>query len=204
MCEEISQHNICMQHTNQQLQQYSDIPFEIFIIDNLYKQEEILLFKNYVENSDINNRTFTHSEFKNGKIIKPNLSNLMFSRIHNFLPHKYIDRDNINWKFEAPSKYIMYAKLKTNELFGLHTDTGAEYDVLNNKYSKYTVLTYLNDDFEGGDTVFFDNKFKETCKIKPKCNRTLIFDINLYHMGNPILSGNKYWIGTELICNITK
>lgn len=191
-----------LHYGNQQLQQYSDISFEIFTIDGLYKDEEISLLKNYVENSDINNRTFTHSEFKNGKIIKEDLSNLMFSRIQEFLPYKYTDRNNINWKFEGTSKYIMYAKIKINELFGLHTDTGAEYDTVNNKYSKYTVLTYLNDDFKGGETKFFNNDFKETCIIKPKYNRTLIFDINLYHMGNPIIFGNKYWIGTELVCNI--
>lgn len=46
-------------------------------------------------------------------------------------------------------KYIMYAKIKSGEFFGLHTDTGCEYDIIKNKYSKYTVITYLNDDYEG-------------------------------------------------------
>jgi hypothetical protein len=182
------------------MQQYSDIPFEIFTIENLYTDEEIKLFKDYVENSDEKNRTFTSSSFKNGKMINPDFSRLMYSRIKNYLPDEYIDRQNIKWKYLECPKYIMYAKVQINQKFGLHTDTGCEYDVLKNKYSKYTVLTYLNDDFLGGNTVFYNDKFEETYKIIPKKNLTLIFDIDLYHEGCEVVRGDKYWIGSELVC----
>jgi len=182
------------------MHQYSDIPFEIFTIDNLYTSKEIELFKDYVENADDKNRTFTNSPFKNGKIIKPDFSSLMYSRINTCLPDEYIDRQNTKWGYLEAPKYIMYAKVQPGEHFGLHTDTGCEYDMIKNKYSKYTVLTYLNNDFEGGSTIFYDDNFHKTCEIKPLKNRTLIFDIDLYHQGSQVLEGNKYWIGTELVC----
>lgn len=182
------------------MQQYSDIPFEIFTIDNLYTNEEIELFKDYVKNADDKNRTFTSSPFKNGKIINQDFSSLMYSRIQKYLPGEYVDRQNIKWEYLECPKYIMYAKVQTGEHFGLHTDTGCEYDINKNKYSKYTVLTYLNDDYEGGNTVFYDDNFKKTCEIKPKSNRTLIFDIDLYHQGCRVLKGSKYWLGSELVC----
>ena len=117
-----------------------------------------------------------------------------------YLPDKYIDRQNIKWEYLECPKYIMYTKIQADEFFGLHTDTGCQYDTRMNKYSKYTVLTYLNDDYEGGNTVFYNDNFKKTCEIKPKLNRTLIFDIDLYHQGCEVLKGSKYWIGSELVC----
>lgn len=182
------------------MQQYSDIPFEIFTIDNLYTDEEIELFKNYVETADEKNRTFTSSPFKNGKMIQPDISSLMYSRIKQYLPYEYIDRQNIKWNYLECPKYIMYAKIKTGEHFGLHMDTGCEHDTIKNKYSKYTILTYLNNDFLGGNTIFYNDNFIKTCEIKPLRNRTLIFDIDLYHQGSEVLNGNKYWIGSELVC----
>ena len=130
------------------MQQYSDIPFEIFTIDNLYSQDEINTYLNYVKNSDIKNRTFTYSDFKNGKMILPEISNNMFSKIKHYLPDKYIDRNNNNWTYIKPSKYVMYANFIPGQQFNIHTDTGESYDEINNLYSKYTVLTYLNDDYQ--------------------------------------------------------
>jgi hypothetical protein len=183
------------------MQQYSEIPFEIFTIDNLYTNDEIEEYLNYVETSDSKNPTFSNMEFKNGKIIKQELSNLFYSRISSHLPNNYIDRNSTMWKYLEASKFIFYSKLKQDESFMIHTDTGSVYDKINNKYSKYTVLTYLNDSFEGGQTKFYDKMFKNLVTITPKRNRTLIFDIDLFHSGEQVLSGNKYWIGTELICS---
>ena len=182
------------------IQQYGNIPFEIFTIDNLYTDEEINFFKDYVENANDKNRSFTSSPFKNGKIIEPDFSSLMYSRIKTFLPDEYVDKKNIKWGFLECTKYIMYAKIRCGENFGIHSDTGCQYDVQMNKYSKYTVLTYLNDDYEGGNTIFYDDNFKKTCEIKPRTNRTLMFDIDLFHQGCKVLKGNKYWIGSELVC----
>lgn len=179
--------------------QYSDIPFEIFTIDGLYSSEEIKNYLDFVEFADEKNRGFTNSEFKNGKIIRPDISSKMYSYICPHLPHTYIDRNNTSWKFIQAPKYIMYAKIKQDQLFGLHTDTGCEYDEIDNLYSKFTVLTYLNDNFDGGHTQFYNNDFQKTVSIEPKENRTLIFDIDLYHKGDQITKGEKYWIGTELV-----
>ena len=184
------------------MQQFSDLSYEIFAIDDLYSDAEIKEFKDYVEYASDDNRTFTNSPFKNGKVIHEDFSNLMYSRIVKYLPEKYTDRKGVNWQYLQAPKYIMYAKVQSGQQFGLHTDTGCEYDKEKNKYSKYTVLTYLNDDFDGGSTIFYDDNFHETCTVIPKINRTLIFDINLFHRGAPVLERAKYWIGTELVCKL--
>lgn len=179
---------------------YTDIPYEIFTIDNLYTNEEIINNIHFIENADNRERTFTEQPFKNGKIINEELSNQIYSRIKSFLPKIYIDRNNKKWQPIETTKYIFYSKLIENNMFGIHTDTGSVYDIQNKKYSKFTLLTYLNDNFVGGNTQFYDGSFNETVTIVPIKNKTLIFDIDLFHKGNMIISGIKYWIGTEIVC----
>ena len=176
--------------------QYHKSPFEVFTIDDLYDEDKILEWKNMVEAADPRERTFTPQDFKNGKIIAPEISNFMFERIKSVLPSMYANE----WEFLGPTKYVMYAKVIPGQQFGMHTDTGCEYSEGGLRISKFTVLTYLNDDFEGGKTQFFDNMFNKTAIISPKSGRTLIFDIDSFHAGKAVISGTKYWIGTELVC----
>lgn len=169
-------------------------------IDGLYTDEEIEQFREYVKTADAKNRNFANAPFKNGKMILPEWSSLMYSRIAPHLPERYTDGQGKSWAFVEASKYVMYAQLVPGQSFPLHSDTGCEYDVDKNRFSKFTVLTYLNHDFEGGHTTFFDDGFNKTATIVPKTNRTLIFDIDLFHQGERLESGSKYWIGTELVC----
>jgi len=92
---------------------------------------------------------------------------------------------------------ITMAKYNKGQSFGLHTDTGLYYDKTNRIKSNYTVLIYLNDDFKGGNTVFYINN--ESITIKPKKGTLLIFDISLFHQGCEVEDGTKYWIGCEFI-----
>lgn len=184
------------------MQQYTDIPYEIFTIDNLYTENEINYFINYIETH--NGCPFTFSEFKNGKIIEPKISTLMYSRIKTYLPNNYKDRLNNSYIYKKTPKHIMYAKVDMQQQFGLHTDTGTVYSRIDNEYSKFTVLTYLNDEYKGGNTQFYSENLRKNVTIQPKKNRTLIFDINLFHSGEIITKGTKYWIGTELVCSKIK
>ena len=178
------------------LRQHSDISFEIFTIDGLYSKDQIEEWYSYVDLSP-RERPFTNAGFKNGKVILPYISSKMWGSISKNLPETYTDRNAKKWQLTRASKYVMYAKVAPGERFPIHTDTGA--DLSCKEESKFTVLTYLNDDFEGGNTVFYDGNFNKTVEIEPKKGRTLIFDINLFHAGMEVTHGNKLWIGTELV-----
>ena len=93
----------------------------------------------------------------------------------------------------------MTGKYLSNNNFGLHTDTGLFYNKNTKEKSQYTLLIYLNDDFEGGTTSFFTDNFQPTVTIHPKQGTALLFDIDLWHKGDKLISGEKYWIGCELI-----
>lgn len=63
--------------------------------------------------------------------------------------------------------------------------------------SKYTILIYLNDDFEKGETILYVNN--NEISIKPKKNRILIMDQNLLHSGNKPINHPKYILRNDIM-----
>jgi hypothetical protein len=175
--------------------QYSSKPYDIFTIDDVFSDNQLEEWLSYIKNTDFSNtRPFTtSSDFYNGKVIYPEWSKIMYDKIEPYLP-SFLKYGNIH--------YIMFSHIETGKHFGIHTDTGAEYNIKKNIKSGYTVLIYLNDDFEGGTTEFFTDGFISNAIITPKKGRVLIFNIDLYHRGNEVLKGDKYWIGTEFLVPI--
>lgn len=79
----------------------------------------------------------------------------------------------------------------TNQQFRKHVDVGD----INSSRRYLSFLFYLNDDFEGGDTKFFDDY-----TITPKCGSVLIFPPTWQypHAGLPVDRGKKYILSTYL------
>lgn len=173
----------------------------VFTIDNLYKTEQIGKWKTYIENSHNLRKFNNNQDFKNGKVVAPEMSTFIWNQIRDYLPPNYTDINGRTWKFIGVSKYIMFASILPGQSFPIHTDTGAEFNIQTGEESKFTLLIYLNDDFNGGRTVFYDSlSFEKTVEIVPVCGRTLLFDIDFFHSGEQVLTGEKKWIGTELVC----
>jgi hypothetical protein len=83
--------------------------------------------------------------------------------------------------------------------FGLHTDTGLYYNSKEKEKTQWTLLIYLNTLEEEGATVFYDDNWNITQKIYPKCGKAILFDIDLWHLGEPLICQEKFWIGCEMI-----
>jgi hypothetical protein len=62
--------------------------------------------------------------------------------------------------------------------------------------SWYTFMVYLNDAFEGGETVFFVEPEKA---IKPETGMGLLFQHPIIHEGAEVTKGTKYVIRTDLM-----
>lgn len=168
----------------------------IYTFDDLFTSTEITQFLNLINNSSNEKPFFLNAEFKNSKLICPDISHLIGQRVlsHFENEHKYDYNESFN-----TCNIIYYSKIKIGQPFSIHTDTGSYFNKSTNTCSRFTILLYLNDDFNGGFTQFYNNDLKKTHCIIPKKNKTLLFDINLFHSANPVESGTKYWIGTELI-----
>jgi predicted 2-oxoglutarate/Fe(II)-dependent dioxygenase YbiX len=64
-----------------------------------------------------------------------------------------------------------------------HSDVGRR---TRNRY--YTVLCYLNDDFEGGSTQFPALRYS----VAPQSGKAILFPSSYLHCGEPVTSGEKY------------
>jgi prolyl 4-hydroxylase len=177
--------------------QYGTKPFQVFTIDGLFMDSDITDMRSYVLDAlkqPIKN--FTCSDFENGKVVDKKCSTMMYERIRPFLPAIYDD----GWQYIGAADAVMFARICEGKHFGIHTDTGYMHDPKNNVFSKFTVLIYLNDDFEGGTTSFYSPDFEKLFSITPKTGRVLCFDIDEFHKGDVVTKGTKMWIGTELVC----
>jgi hypothetical protein len=64
-------------------------------------------------------------------------------------------------------------------------------DAFHNDISILTLVTYLNDDFEGGELIYI-NKNKEKDSVIPQKNMTIIMNDKLSHKVNRVSDGIRY------------
>ena len=67
--------------------------------------------------------------------------------------------------------------------------------------SLVTVLLYLTEDFEGGDTVFLDAAEPASCPaaVRPKVGRCVLFEHALFHTGAEVSRGRKFVLRTDVM-----
>lgn len=75
---------------------------------------------------------------------------------------------------------------------GFHVDE-------NKNVSLWTVQLYLNDEYEGGELIFYDDdmSWKKECKFK--AGTAVIFDQEIYHAGSDVTGGVKWAVRTDIM-----
>ena len=96
------------------------------------------------------------------------------------LPH---DKTNMI-DFESSNSWINKVTIETNKNDPYHKDV-----------SFLTLITYLNDDFEGGEFMYINDTGKEQL-ITPKTNMTLLMDEKLLHKVVSVNSGIRFSLVT--------
>lgn len=130
------------------------------------------------------------------------LAAILWQRIGHLVDPKFKNRKahGLNWRF----RIYEYQKGQT---FTPHVDTQMQLPNENGKdlLTLFSVMIYLNDNFEGGATTFFDRRKKRSKQlqinkvIRPKTGMGLVFDHLLFHEGSVVKKGIKYAIRTDLI-----
>jgi predicted 2-oxoglutarate/Fe(II)-dependent dioxygenase YbiX len=64
-----------------------------------------------------------------------------------------------------------------------HADAGRDLD---SRY--FTVVCYINDDFEGGSTSFPSLNYR----VRPQCGKAVVFPARYIHCAEPVIRGEKY------------
>jgi len=89
------------------------------------------------------------------------------------------------------NEFLRINRYDVGQQFRPHTDRSHERP--DGEKSLLSVLFYLNDDFEGGQTWF------ETCAVLPRQGMAIAFDHDLLHAGRPVQSGRKYLLRSDVM-----
>jgi len=102
------------------------------------------------------------------------------------------------------SDHFRFYRYDKGQRFIRHYD-GYEYGSMvytnnqNKPQAKMTFLVYLNDQFEGGKTTFFNSKGKETLAVSPETGLALIYTQKLLHEGSLVTKGRKYVLRSDIL-----
>lgn len=137
------------------------------------------------------NKLYAGNNRLNSKI-SANLGEL-FERIADYVPKKMNDLNISGISQQFGESSLLCYKYNVNDYFALHTDgvivreDGAE--------SVFSMVIYLNDDFEGGQTVFPE----KSIEIQPETGKIIIFNSDEPHLSEMIKTGCKYIIETAIM-----
>jgi len=160
----------------------------IHITNNLLKETELSVIQNICENFETfevdspkgneNNNSYNRVFVDDAKL------QTYYHDLINYL-EQTIDKNKFEiLEFPKPKTWINKVIPETNKNDSFHYDM-----------SFLTAITYLNEDFIGGEFTYI-NEFGGTTKLNPKMNKTLIMDKNLYHKVSPVLSGVRFSLVT--------
>lgn len=132
-----------------------------------------------ITNTDIRN---------NGRVIldDSNLAEELFKRLEDQLP-KQIDE----YTLKGLNEQLKIYRYEVGQEFKMHKD--APFVRNENERSFLTMLIYLNNDYEGGETFFLDGT------VKGSTGQCVVFRQSMAHAGLKVKSGVKYAIRTDVM-----
>ena len=120
----------------------------------------------------------------------------IYNRIIHHLPEKIKQSIYVN-------DYFRFSKYTPGQYFGLHQDK-----VNRDKNGSKAIMTiniFLNDNFEGGETCFYENDDATSTTQPavvhaiPQTGRGAIFENQIWHTGNIVQKGYKYLLRTDVM-----
>jgi prolyl 4-hydroxylase len=93
-----------------------------------------------------------------------------------------------------------FYRYEAGQQFDWHQDAAFERD--NGEISQLTLLIYLNEGFDGGETAFDDTGSEdsfEPFEVTPETGLGLFFLHPVHHKGEPVHSGRKYVLRTDIM-----
>ncbi|UJR13791.1 hypothetical protein I4U23_000801 [Adineta vaga] len=126
---------------------------------------------------------------------------------HDFLTKFHADNDDakqrirkntLHWNLLNLNERIRICRYEPGQYFAPHFDGIYKRSYM--EQSQLTIMAYLNDSFTGGHTNFLDEKSKPppvTYALKPETGMVLIFQHEIYHEGEAVITGKKYIMRSE-------
>ena len=136
--------------------------------------------------ADRNGADYQRSLFHN-----PGLAQEIHKRVRDLLPSgQYV------------SERFRFSHYRPGGLFSLHQD-GVHQDPKTGDRSVKTLSVFLNDDYEGGETEFFEGNNLTSAESVflgvPETGKAILFPREVYHRGNKVVNGDKYLLRTDIM-----
>lgn len=112
----------------------------------------------------------------------------------------YISKEqSADFQVVSLGEILEFYRYQEGEFVKPHCDASKE--IKPNIWFTFTLVIYLSDDFQGGDTVFPERGIR----IRPQLGSAVLFNHSILHGGAPVLKGKKYIIRTDVaVSNLTK
>lgn len=179
---------------------------EIFTLDNILSPRECAEYITLTENIGYRDAPITTMR---GFEIRPDIRNNqrvilddqerafdLWQRVSNYIPST-IGR----WQAVGLNERFRFYRYDPGQRFAIHHD--GSYWRPNGEESLLTFMIYLNEGFEGGDTVFhLSRRYYEdllNIAVIPITGMVLCFVHELVHEGAPIIQGRKYVLRSDIM-----
>ncbi len=189
----------------------------LYSIDDILTPDECKYYIGFFSDPEkVEHINDTHRKYHRVQFVDENLANCLYNKIQAYIPKK-IKKISVGL-----NSHFRLSKYEEGQFFGIHKD-GINFEFANKeghanhgrrsgpilakqqKMSYATLNIFLNDNFEGGETIFYKNDKKTvTLTCKPKVGRASFFYSQQYHEGAKLLSGYKYLLRTDLMINHNK
>lgn len=107
----------------------------------------------------------------------------------------YLPADWLRWQAVGLNERFRFYRYDPGQKFAMHAD--GYFERPNGERSQLTFMVYLNEEFEGGETVFHD--CRPALRVKPRTGMALVFNHRRLHEGAPVISGRKYVLRTDVM-----
>lgn len=124
-------------------------------------------------------------------------SAMLWERVRSFMPSPFHDK----WQAASVNERLRYYRYDPGQMFNWHLDGYFERSA--DERSFFTFMVYLNDDFEGGETSFDDDRpaYRQLghFRVKPERGMALVFHHPIRHRGDAVVSGRKYVLRSDVM-----
>lgn len=122
----------------------------------------------------------------------PKLSNELFEKVKQYLPQTFR-----GWGLEGINERFRFYKYEPGQEFKIHMDGHYQRNI--DSKSCLTLLIYLSDDCTGGETSFYTEEEDKFFTVTPEKGSLLLFQHRVLHAGEPVVSGTKYVLRTDVM-----
>jgi hypothetical protein len=169
---------------------FADAPL-LWTIDDVYSAAECRRIAETIERADPALATNNPAYRDQDRVIVDDAAaaTTLFERLRAHLPERVgtLSLHGINPR-------LRYYRYRAGQRFEPHMDHWYQPDA--RTITLFTVLAYLNDGFEGGETRFLEQLDD---LIRPRAGRVAIFQHKLRHEGCPVVRGTKYAMRTDVL-----